>query len=99
MNLTIRHYCESKVLNQNISTKHDMIYSYNAVYQIPRPRDTCPFYELVDNSQFLKQVIHIFETKGGLEPTFRNTLNLKMLISRNQNLALGGLRPTACPCE
>ena len=39
MNLTIRHYCESKVLNQNISTKHDMIYSYNAVYQIPRPRD------------------------------------------------------------
>ena len=41
MNLTIRHYCESKVLNQKISTKHDMIYSYNAVYQIPRPRDTC----------------------------------------------------------
>ena len=40
MNLTISHYCESKVLNQNISTKHDMIYSYNAVYQIPRPRDT-----------------------------------------------------------
>ena len=40
MNLTIRHYCESKVLNQKISTKHDMIYSYNAVYQIPRPRDT-----------------------------------------------------------
>ena len=40
MNLTISHYCESKVLNQKISTKHDMIYSYNAVYQIPRPRDT-----------------------------------------------------------
>lgn len=40
MNLTISHYCESKVLNQKISTKHDMIYSYNAVYQFPRPRDT-----------------------------------------------------------
>ncbi len=46
MNLTISHYCESKVLNQNISTKHDMIYSYNAVYQIPRPHYTQAFFGL-----------------------------------------------------
>ena len=56
MNLTISHYCESKVLNQKISTKHDMIYSYNAVYQIPRPRDI--EIKLESSGEFCLKALH-----------------------------------------